>query len=84
MTSLKVMRIFIMLLFLSSDMYLYLHGEEQVAYLCHIAGGCTGSLLGLTILKNITVERYEKYVRAVGALLFSLSSIVATVAWMNA
>ena len=84
MGSLKAIRIVAMLMFLSSDMYLYLHGQEQIAYLCHIAGGCTGSLLGLTLLKNITEEPFEKYMRYIGTTIFAISSSLAVGFWLSA
>ena len=60
---LKCARILCMLIFIGGDLSTYLTGNDRIAYACHAIGGVTGFLTGALVLKNLVVERYERWFR---------------------
>lgn len=54
------------------DMHIVGGQGQPVSYAAHLSGALTGLLVGITCLKNLRWETYERYIWAVSATVFVL------------
>ena len=81
-----MLSIFVVAFVALSDVIVYVYNiyvagytSTPISYPAHIAGAATGLLLGITVLKNLHWEKYEKYIWALSVFVFIVLMLVGTI-----
>jgi rhomboid-related protein 1/2/3 len=78
-------RILVVVVVAMSDIIVYVYNmyvvghSSPVSYPAHISGAVTGLLVGITALKNLRWERYERYIWVASILTFVVLMLTAIV-----
>lgn len=64
----------------------YLDINEHIGYVAHFAGAIAGLLVGIIVLRNLTVTKAERYAKYISITLYVLlmgTGIIINIAWTD-